>query len=108
MSALIDAELTERQARTTGWEDRLRRLYGAAKAGPAKIAAAALVLYLLIFQSPWCGGWPSRFASSSRRSRPTPWSCLPAAWVSRDGPVAACRSAFAKRWSCIATAWRRG
>jgi len=52
MSALVDAELTARQARTTGWEDRLRRLYGAAKAGPAKIAATALVLYLLIFQSP--------------------------------------------------------
>jgi uncharacterized SAM-binding protein YcdF (DUF218 family)/glycosyltransferase involved in cell wall biosynthesis len=52
MSALIDAELAARQARTTGWEDRLRRLYGAAKAGPAKIFATALVLYLLIFQSP--------------------------------------------------------
>ena len=52
MSALIDAELTARQSRTTGWEDRLRRLYDAAKAGPAKIAAAALILYLLIFQSP--------------------------------------------------------
>jgi uncharacterized SAM-binding protein YcdF (DUF218 family) len=52
MSALIDGELTLRMARTTGWEDRLRRLYGAAKAGPAKVAAVALVLYLLIFQSP--------------------------------------------------------
>jgi len=52
MSALIDGELTLRMARTTGWEDRLRRLYGAAKAGPAKIAAVALILYLLVFQSP--------------------------------------------------------
>jgi uncharacterized SAM-binding protein YcdF (DUF218 family) len=39
-------------ARTVGWEDRLRRLYGAAKAGPARIAAVAIVLYLLVFQSP--------------------------------------------------------
>ncbi len=53
MSALIDAELTQRQARTTGWEERLRRIYSAANAGPAKIAAAALILYLLIFQSPF-------------------------------------------------------
>ena len=52
MSALIDAELTARQARTAGWEDRLRQLYRAAQAGPAKIAAAALVLFLLIFYSP--------------------------------------------------------
>jgi uncharacterized SAM-binding protein YcdF (DUF218 family)/glycosyltransferase involved in cell wall biosynthesis len=52
MSALIDAELTARQSRTTGWEDRLRRLYGAAKAGPARIAATAVILYLLFFQSP--------------------------------------------------------
>ena len=52
MSALIDAELTARQARTAGWEDRLRQLYRAAQAGPAKIAAAALVVFLLIFYSP--------------------------------------------------------
>ena len=52
MSALIDGELTERRTRTTGWEDRLRRLYGAAKAGPAKIAAVVLIVYVLLFQSP--------------------------------------------------------
>ena len=62
MSALIDAELTKRQARSTGWEERLRRLYGAAKAGPAKVAAGALILYLLIFQSPlvWWAAEPLR------------------------------------------------
>jgi uncharacterized SAM-binding protein YcdF (DUF218 family) len=52
MSTLVEAELTARQSRTTGWEDRLRQLYRAAQAGPAKIAAAALVLFLLIFYSP--------------------------------------------------------
>jgi uncharacterized SAM-binding protein YcdF (DUF218 family)/glycosyltransferase involved in cell wall biosynthesis len=53
MSALIDAELAPRLSRTTGWEDRLKRLYGAAKAGPARIAAAVLALYLIFFQSPF-------------------------------------------------------
>ena len=38
-------------AKTTGWEDRIRRLYGAAKAGPAKVAVALLVVYLVIFQT---------------------------------------------------------
>ena len=51
MSALIEGELDARAARTTGWEDRIRRLYGAAKAGPAKVAAALLIIYLLIFQT---------------------------------------------------------
>lgn len=51
MSSLIDAELETRAQRTTGWEDRIRRLYGAAKAGPMKIAAALLVVYLAIFQT---------------------------------------------------------
>ena len=70
MSALIDAELTQRLSRTTGWEDRLRRLYSAAQAGPAKIAAAALILYLLIFQSPlvWWLAEPLRLVDSPQRS----------------------------------------
>jgi uncharacterized SAM-binding protein YcdF (DUF218 family)/glycosyltransferase involved in cell wall biosynthesis len=49
MAALIDGELTQRRGRTTGWEQRLRRLYSAAKAGPAKIFAVSLVLFLLVF-----------------------------------------------------------
>jgi uncharacterized SAM-binding protein YcdF (DUF218 family)/glycosyltransferase involved in cell wall biosynthesis len=70
MSHLIDAELTQRLARTTGWEERLRRLYGAAKAGPAKIAAVALVLYLAIFQSPlvWWLAEPLRISHAPRQS----------------------------------------
>ena len=51
MSQLIDAELEERLTRTKGWEERLRRLYGAAKARPAKIAAAVLLTYLAIFHT---------------------------------------------------------
>ena len=70
MSALIDAELRLRMTRTAGWEDRLRRLYGAAKAGPAKIAAVALILYLLIFQSPlvWWLAEPLRVVEAPRPS----------------------------------------
>ena len=49
MSALIDAELTQRMARTAGWEQRLRRLYRAARTGPAGVFAVSLVLFLLIF-----------------------------------------------------------
>jgi uncharacterized SAM-binding protein YcdF (DUF218 family)/glycosyltransferase involved in cell wall biosynthesis len=51
MSALIATELDARAAKTTGWEERIRRLYSAAKAGPAKIAAALLIAYLVIFQT---------------------------------------------------------
>jgi uncharacterized SAM-binding protein YcdF (DUF218 family)/glycosyltransferase involved in cell wall biosynthesis len=70
MSQLIDAELTQRLARTTGWEERLRRLYGAAKAGPTKIAAVVIILYLLIFQSPlvWWLADPLRVSDTPQRS----------------------------------------
>jgi uncharacterized SAM-binding protein YcdF (DUF218 family) len=51
MSSLITAELDARGTKTAGWEERIRRLYDAAKAGPAKIAAVLLVVYLVIFQT---------------------------------------------------------
>jgi len=51
MSGLIDAEFETNASRTTGWEERIRRLYGAAKSGPLKIAIALLVAYLAIFQT---------------------------------------------------------
>jgi uncharacterized SAM-binding protein YcdF (DUF218 family)/glycosyltransferase involved in cell wall biosynthesis len=51
MSALIESELDARAAKTAGWEERIRRLYGAAKAGPAKIAAALVIVYLLVFHT---------------------------------------------------------
>ncbi|HEX4915746.1 MAG TPA: ElyC/SanA/YdcF family protein, partial [Vicinamibacterales bacterium] len=68
MSQLIDAELTQRLARSTGWEERLRQLYDAAKAGPARIAAVLLVLYLVIFQSPlvWWLAEPLRIVDTPR------------------------------------------
>lgn len=66
MSRLIEGELADRQTRTTGWEERLRRLYGAAKAGPARIAAIVVLLYLLIFQSPlvWWLAEPLRISET--------------------------------------------
>lgn len=51
MSALIETELDAKASRTTGWEDRLRRLYSAAKTGPAIIATIVVVAFLLIFQT---------------------------------------------------------
>ncbi|HEX4914174.1 MAG TPA: YdcF family protein, partial [Vicinamibacterales bacterium] len=68
MSQLIDGELTQRQSRTAGWEERLRRLYGAAKAGPTRWAAAVIILYLLIFQSPlvWWLAAPLRISDAPR------------------------------------------
>ena len=51
MSGLIETELDAKASRTTGWEDRIRRLYDAAKTGPATIAAVLIVAYLAIFQS---------------------------------------------------------
>lgn len=51
MSALIDAEFESNTSRTTGWEERIRRLYDAAKSGPLKIAVALLIAYLAIFQT---------------------------------------------------------
>ena len=47
MSRLIDDEVNIRAAKSTGWEERIRRLYG----GPAKIAAAVLIAYLVVFQT---------------------------------------------------------
>jgi len=47
MSRLIEGELHAGAAKTTGWEARIRRLYGA----PLKIAAAVLVAYLVVFQT---------------------------------------------------------
>lgn len=51
MSALIETELAAKASRTTGWEDRLRRLYSAAKTGPAIVVTTLLAVYLLLFQT---------------------------------------------------------
>jgi uncharacterized SAM-binding protein YcdF (DUF218 family)/glycosyltransferase involved in cell wall biosynthesis len=70
MSALVDAELTQRLSRTTGWEVRLRRLYSAAKTGPARVFAVSLVLFLLIFYSPlvWWLAAPLRVEQTPQAS----------------------------------------
>jgi uncharacterized SAM-binding protein YcdF (DUF218 family)/glycosyltransferase involved in cell wall biosynthesis len=51
MLALIEAERQAKAARTTGWEDRLRTLYRAARTGPAIAAVLLLVAYLGIFHT---------------------------------------------------------
>jgi len=68
MSTLIESELEAKTSRTAGWEDRIRRLYGAAKAGPAKVAVAVLIVYLLIFQSNlvWLLASPLRITEPAR------------------------------------------
>ena len=70
MASLVDGELADRATRTTGWEDRLRRLYGAAKAGPARIAAALLLTYLVVFQSNlvWWMAEPLKISEPARPS----------------------------------------
>jgi uncharacterized SAM-binding protein YcdF (DUF218 family) len=70
MSGLIETEMDAKAARTTGWEDRIRRLYGAAKTGPATVAAALLILYLVIFQSNlvWWLANPLKIAEPARAS----------------------------------------
>lgn len=70
MSTLIESEIEARSDRTAGWEDRLRRLYDAAKAGPAKIAGALLVAYLVIFQTNfvWWLADPLRISEPARPS----------------------------------------
>ena len=107
MSELIESELTARAARTTGWEDRIRLLYGAAKAGPARIAAILLAAYLLVFHTNvvWWMAEPLRI--SKRRRRRTRSSCLPAASANRARPAAASRREFPRPSSSTRPAWRR-
>jgi uncharacterized SAM-binding protein YcdF (DUF218 family)/glycosyltransferase involved in cell wall biosynthesis len=70
MSALIEDELDARAARTTGWEDRLRRLYSAAKTGPAIVAATVLAAFLLVFQTNivWWLAEPLKISEAARPS----------------------------------------
>ena len=88
----------QRPARTTGWEDRLRRLYGAAQRRPREDRRDGCSS-LLSADLPDAAGVVARRAAAHRRAaadRPTRSSCLPAAWANRDGPAAACRSASRK------------
>jgi uncharacterized SAM-binding protein YcdF (DUF218 family)/glycosyltransferase involved in cell wall biosynthesis len=51
MSRLIQSELDSKVTKTTGWEDRIRRLYSAAKTGPAIVTAVILAAYLAVFHT---------------------------------------------------------
>lgn len=70
MSALIQTELEEKASRTTGWEDRLRRLYNAAKTGPAIVAATVILAFVLLFYTNlvWWLAEPLKISDSPRPS----------------------------------------
>ena len=69
MSALIETELDARASKTAGWEDRIRRLYGAAKL-PSKVAVALVIAALVIFQTNavWWLARPLRISEPPRPS----------------------------------------
>jgi uncharacterized SAM-binding protein YcdF (DUF218 family) len=52
MSTLIDEAQAARNAQGLGWEDRLRRLYGAARRRTLQALIAVVVVYLALFQTP--------------------------------------------------------
>ena len=52
MSALIDEVIASRSQDARGWEERLRRLYAAARRRTAEGLIAAVAIYLLLFQTP--------------------------------------------------------
>ena len=70
MSGLIDRELDARAARTTGWEDRLRKLYRAAQTGPAIVAALFLTVYIGLFHTNfvWWLAEPLKISEPARPS----------------------------------------
>ena len=70
MSGLIEAELDARAGKTTGWEDRIRRLYSVAKAGPVKIAAVIVIALLILFQTNlvWWLAEPLKISQPARPS----------------------------------------
>jgi len=52
MSALIDGVIATRSHNARGWEERLRRMYTAARRRTAEGLIGAVALYLLLFQTP--------------------------------------------------------
>jgi uncharacterized SAM-binding protein YcdF (DUF218 family)/glycosyltransferase involved in cell wall biosynthesis len=70
MSALIQGELAVKANRTTGWEERLRRLYSAAKTGPAIFAAVVLAAFLGVFYTNfvWWLAEPLKLSEPARPS----------------------------------------
>jgi uncharacterized SAM-binding protein YcdF (DUF218 family) len=70
MSALIESELEAKAVKTAGWEQRIRRLYGAAKTGPAKVVGGLLLAYALVFHSNliWWLAEPLKISEPARPS----------------------------------------
>lgn len=52
MTALIEKAAVAREASDAGWEDRLRRVYGVARARAWQTVAALVIAYLALFQTP--------------------------------------------------------
>jgi uncharacterized SAM-binding protein YcdF (DUF218 family)/glycosyltransferase involved in cell wall biosynthesis len=68
MWLLIEDAIAKRQSQTSGWEERLRRLYGAARRRAVEAVLALVVLYLLLFQTPlpWMLASPLQQADAPR------------------------------------------
>jgi uncharacterized SAM-binding protein YcdF (DUF218 family)/glycosyltransferase involved in cell wall biosynthesis len=68
MWLLINDAIDKRQSGTSGWEERLRRLYGAARRRTAEGVVALVVAYLLLFQTPlvWMLASPLQVAEAPR------------------------------------------
>ncbi|MBI4596990.1 MAG: YdcF family protein [Candidatus Omnitrophica bacterium] len=70
MSALIEERLRASDASAQRWDTLLRRLYRAAKRRAAATALAAILVYLVLFQSPfvWWTAEPLRMEQAPRRA----------------------------------------
>lgn len=68
MSALINEAMERRRAEPEAWEQKLRRVYRAARRRILKAAIAATLAYLVVFQSPvvWWMAEPLRLAAPAR------------------------------------------
>ncbi len=71
MSALIDEAQAARDSQAAGWEDRLRRLYGAARRRTLQGLVAVVFAYFLLFQTPllWWLASPLQHRAATGASR---------------------------------------
>ena len=65
MQALIETAIIAKESSLRGWEERLRKLYSGARRRIAQGLAAAVVVYLLLFQTPliWWVASPLRVSA---------------------------------------------
>ena len=70
MRALINSAIDAKTASSAGWEQRLRRLYSTARRRTAQGLIGAVVVYLLLFQTPllWWIAEPLRVAEPPRQA----------------------------------------